>query len=605
MASLDLRGQGHAATATTSPHFSSAPGLTKVLGLSFLIGSVAAAIPLALFGMLSLPHLIILGGSFVIGLVMLALERIGYENAAAALAIYGLSACLIAARLSVYASNDLWRMSILVTPLIALAAIVSSGQNIWRIGALQIGALWLDVTWRSTGAALPNTLLVDAIMLTLAYTSCCIVGHLGRRAFDDMFVQIDANKRTIASRNTLLERQVRERETVERRQAEIAKDMRAVMSAAQELITCETVSDVWRRAVEIAQSRLGVERSSILLIDADGKQARGAFGVDMRGVVCEIATQRLDIASQRWASLFYANNPDNPAWLLDSPDVPDAEGLTGHRSWVAVTAIRARAGNWLGVFYNDTALSGRPFSATKQDVIAVYMSLVAGIVHQKQLEQESRTHVSTNATLAERSRLARELHDSVSQALFGIVLGSRTAVQLNADEDTSKALDYVLTLAESALVDIRALIFELRPESLALEGLVPSLQKQIETIMQRHHIALTFDAPAEPPLSIEAREAVYRVLIEAAHNIAKHANATAVHVVCVYQPKLGIVRAEIHDNGSGFDPQRAFDGHYGLVNMRERMLRLNGTCTFESAPGKGTHVIITLPASVLSESAVA
>jgi signal transduction histidine kinase len=602
MASIDLRGHGSGTAATTSPHFSVNAGFVRILGVLCLAFGLGVVIILALFGALTNTYTLLFGGAATAGACLLVLDYSGHRRGAALLAIYGLSLCVVAARLAAHLSIDFWHVSLLVVPIIMLTVILGSTVDLARIGLLHVSALWLDAALRNEGLSdIARPMLSDIVVLTLIYPACALIGAAGRNAFDQVLAQVDISKRTIASRNTLLERQIREREHIERRQAELAKDMRVVMSATQELLGCESVAEVWRKAVEIAQSRLGVERSAVLLLDADGERATGAFGVDMSGTIRDISTRSLTVTGQRWASLFHAPNPDNPAWMLDDPSLPDiVDGQTGHRAWVAVTAIRARSGAWLGVFYNDTAISGRPFSPVKQDMLALYMSLVAGIVRQKQLEGESRLLASESATLAERSRLARELHDSVSQALFGIVLGSRTAAELNGSAEAGKALEYVLTLAESALVDIRALIFELRPESLAQDGLMPSLQKQLESIMQRHNIGLVIDAPIEPPLSIQSREAVYRVIIEAAQNIAKHAQATEVRLSCSHDPKRGIVRAEIADNGRGFNPEQSFDGHYGLVNMRERMLRLNGTCKIESATGKGTRVIITLPAETIS-----
>ncbi len=199
------------------------------------------------------------------------------------------------------------------------------------------------------------------------------------------------------------------------------------------------------------------------------------------------------------------------------------------------------------------------------------------------------------AALEERQKLARNLHDSVSQAIYGIVLGVRTAkTQLARNpEQAPAALDFVMNLAEAAIAEMRALIFELRPESLEQEGLVAALSKQVAAARARHGLRLEVELCSEPALSLEAKEALYRVAQEALNNIARHARANRVHL-CLQQ-KNGTAQLEIRDDGIGFDPQREYPGHLGLVSMRERIERLGGRFWIESSPGAGTTVRAMLP----------
>jgi signal transduction histidine kinase len=208
--------------------------------------------------------------------------------------------------------------------------------------------------------------------------------------------------------------------------------------------------------------------------------------------------------------------------------------------------------------------------------------------------------VRGKAALEERQRLARELHDSVSQALFGIALNASTADELfDAQPDEVRGLlKEVLGLAEAALAELRALIFELRPESLEREGLVGALEKQAAAVQARHGLKVRLDVAGEPDLPEPAKEALYRVAQEALHNAAKHARAHRVVVVLeVGDSDVGLLVA---DDGRGFDPQREFPGHLGLQSMRERAAAVGGTLEIESAPGEGTRLRarIPLPASV-------
>lgn len=199
------------------------------------------------------------------------------------------------------------------------------------------------------------------------------------------------------------------------------------------------------------------------------------------------------------------------------------------------------------------------------------------------------------AAIEERQRLARELHDSVSQALYGIALGARTARTL-LERDPAKAkdpVDYVLALAEAGLAEMRALIFELRPESLANEGIVAAIEKQVASTRARYGVDVVTDLPGEPDVSLPVKEAIYRVAQEALHNVVKHARATRVELRLAAED--GHLALDLKDDGQGFDPEGDFPGHLGLRSMRERVARLGGDFAVESAPGAGTRVRARVP----------
>jgi PAS domain S-box-containing protein len=199
------------------------------------------------------------------------------------------------------------------------------------------------------------------------------------------------------------------------------------------------------------------------------------------------------------------------------------------------------------------------------------------------------------AALEERQRLARELHDSVSQALYGISLGAKTARTLleRAPDRAADPLDYVLSLSEAGLAEMRALIFELRPESLEKEGLTAALDKQAAALRARHEIEVEATLCDEPEASPEAKETVYRIAQEAFHNTVKHARASNVKLkMKCDSERIGL---EISDDGAGFDARGDFPGHLGLRSMRERASRLGGTLEVDTAPGRGTRIRAQIP----------
>lgn len=201
------------------------------------------------------------------------------------------------------------------------------------------------------------------------------------------------------------------------------------------------------------------------------------------------------------------------------------------------------------------------------------------------------------AALEERQRLARELHDSVSQVLFSIGLGARTVRTLLDRGDMTRAetsAEYILNLADMGMAEMRALLFELRPESLEQEGLVAAIAKQVDALRARHGIEVEADLRDEPNASLEAKEALYRIAQEAMHNTVKHAGASRIEVRL--DRDLDGLILEVRDNGRGFDPSGSFPGHLGLRSMRERVARVGGVLDLRSAPQHGTTIRVQVPA---------
>lgn len=138
------------------------------------------------------------------------------------------------------------------------------------------------------------------------------------------------------------------------------------------------------------------------------------------------------------------------------------------------------------------------------------------------------------------------------------------------------------------LAEMRALIFELRPESLEVEGLVSALTKQGAALHARHDIAVQTDLCEEPDLPLTIKQELYRIAQEAMHNTVKHARASKVNLR-LSQTSQGVI-LEVGDDGVGFDPMSSFPGHLGLHSMQERVRNLGGMLSIESIPGEGTTI---------------
>lgn len=204
------------------------------------------------------------------------------------------------------------------------------------------------------------------------------------------------------------------------------------------------------------------------------------------------------------------------------------------------------------------------------------------------------------AALEERARLARDLHDSVSQALFSMTMHARAArlamdkAGVEPDGPLARSLAEVSDLTRGALAEMRALIFELRPDALADEGLVVALRKQAAVLSARHGFAVTVEGPG-PRIALDdgIEQQLYRIAVEALHNVARHAGAA--EVLVRVEPGAGTVRLTVTDDGTGFDPQVPRPGHLGLVTMAERAAAVGARFSLTSTPGAGTTVAVESP----------
>ena len=194
----------------------------------------------------------------------------------------------------------------------------------------------------------------------------------------------------------------------------------------------------------------------------------------------------------------------------------------------------------------------------------------------------------------ERSRLARQLHNSVTQSLYGVTLYAQAASGQLALDNPQRAKEHLIELqdtAQEALAEMRLLIYELRPSMLAEEGLAAALQTRLMAVEERTGLKTEFRAqlPARLPAFLEA--GLYRIAQEALNNAIRHAHAQK--IVVYLRQEEATVSLEISDDGLGFDPVSAGKrGGMGIYNMQERASEINGQWSIESQPGAGTRVYV-------------
>jgi signal transduction histidine kinase len=201
------------------------------------------------------------------------------------------------------------------------------------------------------------------------------------------------------------------------------------------------------------------------------------------------------------------------------------------------------------------------------------------------------------AVLEERNRLARDLHDSITQSLFGITLNAEIAARLlhsGEINQTGLSLQELKALALDALGEMRLMIYELRPSVFDQEGLVAALQARLDAVEGRVGLQTNLVLQGEIRLAPQFEAGLYRIAQEALNNVLKHAHAS--HVTIHLAQDAQLIAMEIADDGVGFDPLLAADaGGMGLRNMQERARELGFNFEVLSRPGQGTKIMLRRP----------
>jgi signal transduction histidine kinase len=241
--------------------------------------------------------------------------------------------------------------------------------------------------------------------------------------------------------------------------------------------------------------------------------------------------------------------------------------------------------------YNKDGEGG--FTDRDAELATFFANQAAAAIENARLYEQMREY----AVVEERNRLARELHDSVTQSLFSVTLLSEAALSL-LDRDPGKArerLERANELAQGAMTEMRALIFQLRPLTLQEEGLLSALKKHLNALHSRHGVVVDLQVTGTArrlPAALE--DAAFGILQESLNNVVKHANAARVQVQLEFDADC--LRFCTLDNGVGFDPASPRSGTtLGMSSMRERAEAVGGRLTVESAPAHGTRVNAELP----------
>jgi signal transduction histidine kinase len=258
------------------------------------------------------------------------------------------------------------------------------------------------------------------------------------------------------------------------------------------------------------------------------------------------------------------------------------------RSFLGVPIV-AR-GEVIGALYLTEKEDGSMFSLEDQKLIELLAAHAAIAIENARLHERSREL----SIVEERNRLARELHDSVTQRLFGVALAAESAQTLLERDRGAAATELrrVSELARGAMEELRAVVFELRPGSLEAEGLATVLRKHVEVLRRVSGQAIVLKVHDIPRFPADVATQILRIAQEALGNALRHAGASRIKVV------LEGCTLTVSDNGTGFDPEgpEVRGQRLGLTSMAERATELGGTLQITSTPGQGTTVRLEFPA---------
>lgn len=412
------------------------------------------------------------------------------------------------------------------------------------------------------------------------------IGALAQ-AFNSMTAQLHD---LISSLENRVEQRTRALQGANKALEQRALQLQTSAQVGREITSILDIDVLLPRVVEMIREAFGYYHVQVFLLDRDAQQLvlrAGSHSRDMEHQRIDLDHPSVNAKAAQSGEAVVANDVlDDPAFLPDS-QLPETR---------SELVIPLRLGNQ--VIGTLDVHSRRVGAFTEEDVVAIQSlgDQIVVAIENAHLYDQSREL----AVLEERTRLARDLHDSVTQSLYSLVLlteGWRRLLSAGSGAQTEDYLGRIGEIAQQALREMRLMIHELRPPVLEQEGFVGAVRKRLDAVEKRVGIEarVVMDDLVELPVSLE--EGLYWIAQEALNNALKHAGATRETVrICVEGETLVL---EITDDGQGFDLEAAHNrGGMGLTSMGERARQMGGCLNIGSARGQGTTVKVSVPLSL-------
>jgi signal transduction histidine kinase len=369
---------------------------------------------------------------------------------------------------------------------------------------------------------------------------------------------------------------------------ELYQVSQAVLSVTRQM----SVRDVLQVIVRSARSLVGARYAALGVPDEGDSFAE--FVVDG---ISAAQWQAIGPLPRRHGMLGALLNEGKAERLVDIREDPRFEGWwpAAHPDMSHFLGMPVRDGDRvLGIIFaaNKVSAAASGFTERDEEILSLFAAHAAIALTNARLYERSREL----SVMQERSRLARELHDAVTQKLFSIRAHARAAAVLAARDPVDPArvraeIDVVGELGAEAHAELRAVIDGLAPPDLAAAGLAESMRRYAVLAGRAHGVPVTFTAAELPALGTGVEAALYRVAQEALHNALRHAGASGVRVGLSRTARRVVL--EVADDGHGFVPGAPSSG-LGLASMRERAAAAGGALTITSGAA-GTKVLMTVP----------
>ena len=390
----------------------------------------------------------------------------------------------------------------------------------------------------------------------------------------------------------LAERREEKRRQEAERRRHIAESLRDIVSI---LNSNHPLDDVLDYIVSQARSMLGSQAAAVYCASGTNGEvlvqvAQSLPGDSLSNALCSTAQYRLEhVPLSPWPVTI----PDTAAMVVSqgdpSPEIQDlfvlAPPVDAYRALMGVPIlINDEIYGRLRLYYRNPHV----FSDEEAELATMFSDQIALAIETARLREQAKQKAISD----ERNRLARDLHDSVTQTIFSanLIAEALPRVWESYPEEGRRGLENLHRLIQGALAEMRTLLLELRPAAIVEKKPGELLKQLTQTIASQTRAAIAFTVEGDRTLPAEVQIAFYRIAQEALNNIIKHARANRIAVQLCSSPDSVVLR--ISDNGCGFDPCAIPPDHLGVSIMRERAVSIGATFTLTSQPGLGAEVLI-------------
>lgn len=408
-----------------------------------------------------------------------------------------------------------------------------------------------------------------------------------RKAYNDLELHLQEHIEYQTRLNQSLQEQIEE----QKRTQKLAEEERTLTEALRDTLTTMShtldLDKILDHILDTVRRVTPYDGANVLLVESDLVHVARQKGYLEKGLGGNWLNQRIPL--MKLAILQQLIDLGKP---LATPDTSASSMWIGFPDvdWVSsnvIAPIRSN-GKILGFLSLDSATPGYFTQAHAERLQSFADQAAIAIQNARLLDRAKRV-----AVLAERNRLANELHDTISQTLWSITLISErlpTIWEIDKDEGR-RSLTTLHQLAQNALAEMRSLLLELHPSTLTETKLGDLIRQAAHIIANRTGLDITVQIENQDPIPQEVHFALYRVVQEVLNNVVLHAVAN--HVEIYYNSHSGQLSLTVEDDGLGFNPAHIDLGRLGLSIMRDRIQNIGGTLEIISAKSEGTRMKVT------------